>query len=73
MTRRSNAKPISGRSSELHGSSRLFLDTADVAEYSVHLPLGIFYGVTSNPTLLENAGVEPSLLFFFITLEPTVE
>ncbi|KAJ1488821.1 hypothetical protein T484DRAFT_3584002 [Baffinella frigidus] len=49
------------RGAELQGSSRLFLDTADVAEYSVHLPLGIFYGVTSNPTLLERAGVECSV------------
>jgi hypothetical protein len=45
------------RRAELQGSSRLFLDTADVAEYSNHLPLGIFHGVTSNPTLLELAGV----------------
>ena len=32
---------------------RYFLDTADEAEWSELLPLGIFHGVTTNPTLLE--------------------
>jgi len=37
------------------GSNRLFLDTADRAVWQELLPLGIFHGVTTNPTLLENA------------------
>ncbi|MEB3359123.1 MAG: transaldolase family protein [Synechococcales bacterium] len=36
---------------------RLFLDTADVSQWSNLLPTGIFYGVTTNPTLLERAQV----------------
>ena len=39
------------------GGSRCFLDTADVAEWEALLPLGMFHGVTTNPTLLERAGV----------------
>ena len=35
------------------GGSRFFLDTADVAEWEALLPLGMFHGVTTNPTLLE--------------------
>jgi len=37
------------------GSNRLFLDTADVSIWEELLPLGIFHGVTCNPTLLERA------------------
>ena len=37
------------------GGSRFFLDTADVAEWEALLPLGMFHGVTTNPTLLERA------------------
>ncbi|HET8726932.1 MAG TPA: transaldolase family protein [Alphaproteobacteria bacterium] len=43
---------------------RLFLDTADVTVWADWLPVGIFYGVTTNPTLLQRAGVRctvPSL------------
>ena len=36
---------------------RLYLDTADVAAWETWLPVGIFYGVTCNPLLLERAGV----------------
>ena len=36
---------------------RLFLDTADVAQWQAWLPTGLFYGVTCNPLLLERAGV----------------
>eukprot|EP00930_Biecheleria_cincta_P068538 TRINITY_DN5602_c0_g3_i1.p1 TRINITY_DN5602_c0_g3~~TRINITY_DN5602_c0_g3_i1.p1 ORF type:complete len:391 (+),score=76.02 TRINITY_DN5602_c0_g3_i1:91-1263(+) len=36
---------------------RLFLDTADLEEWERCLPRGIFYGVTTNPVLLEKAGV----------------
>ena len=39
------------------GASRFFLDTADVREWEELLPLGIFHGVTTNPVLLERAGV----------------
>ena len=37
------------------GSNRLFLDTADTSVWEELLPLGIFHGVTTNPTLLERA------------------
>jgi transaldolase len=39
------------------GGSRLFLDTADVAEWDRQLPLGIWHGITTNPTLCEKAGI----------------
>lgn len=39
------------------GRLRLFLDTADTAEWERLLPLGFFHGVTTNPVLLERAGV----------------
>jgi transaldolase len=35
------------------GEGRFFLDTADPAEWDSLLKLGIFYGVTTNPTILE--------------------
>lgn len=38
------------------GTNRLFLDTADKSVWQELLPLGIFHGVTCNPTLLERAG-----------------
>ena len=37
------------------GSNRLFLDTADTAIWEELLPLGMFHGITTNPTLLERA------------------
>lgn len=37
------------------GSNRLFLDTADTAVWEELLPLGMFHGITTNPTLLERA------------------
>ncbi|GJP65443.1 hypothetical protein CLOP_g22318 [Closterium sp. NIES-67] len=43
------------------GRLRLFLDTADVAEWDKWLPTGIFHGVTTNPLLLERAGRECSV------------
>jgi transaldolase len=36
---------------------RLYLDTADVAQWRTWLCTGIFYGVTTNPLLLERAQV----------------
>ena len=36
---------------------RLYLDTADITVWETWLPVGIFYGVTSNPLLLERAKV----------------
>lgn len=35
------------------GNARLFLDSADMAEWDSLLPTGVFYGVTTNPSLLE--------------------
>lgn len=35
---------------------RLFLDSADVGEWSRWLPVGLFRGVTTNPLLLQRAG-----------------
>jgi transaldolase len=35
---------------------RLFLDSADPADWGRFLPLGFFHGVTTNPVLLEHAG-----------------
>jgi transaldolase len=40
-----------------NGRSRLFLDTADEREWEKHLPTGMFFGVTTNPVLLERANV----------------
>ncbi|MFM7734292.1 MAG: transaldolase family protein [Cyanobium sp.] len=34
---------------------RLFLDSADPAAWSQWLPVGLFYGITTNPTLLSRA------------------
>ena len=42
-------------------SLRLYLDTADTAAWETWLPVGIFYGVTSNPLLLERAQVPCTL------------
>ena len=36
---------------------RLYLDTADTTAWDTWLPVGIFYGVTCNPLLLERAKV----------------
>ena len=38
------------------GTNRLFLDTAETAEWESLIPTGIFHGITTNPTLLERAG-----------------
>lgn len=35
---------------------RIFLDSADPADWSRFLPLGFFHGITTNPLLLERAG-----------------
>mmetsp|Transcript_11210 Transcript_11210/g.12841 ORF Transcript_11210/g.12841 Transcript_11210/m.12841 type:complete len:250 (-) Transcript_11210:73-822(-) len=48
-------------SPEFRGASRMFLDTADTKEWDELLPLGIFHGVTTNPTLLERAGEKCSI------------
>ena len=34
-----------------------FLDTADIKLWDRYMPMGIFYGITTNPVLLERAGV----------------
>ncbi|HEY9599789.1 MAG TPA: transaldolase family protein, partial [Cyanophyceae cyanobacterium] len=40
---------------------RLFLDTADTSQWQTWLPTGLFYGVTTNPLLLEQAQVTCSV------------
>lgn len=40
---------------------RLFLDSADRAAWDEWLPTGIFHGITTNPTILANAGVSNTL------------
>jgi transaldolase len=40
---------------------RFFLDTADAVEWAKWLPLGCFYGVTTNPTLLKAADIPCTL------------
>ncbi len=40
---------------------RLFLDTADITHWQNWLPMGLFYGVTTNPLLLEKAQVTCSV------------
>ena len=39
------------------GESRFFLDTASIDEWNELIPLGIFHGITTNPTILERCGV----------------
>ena len=40
---------------DARGPSRVFLDTADEKEWEALLPLGVFHGVTTNPSLLQAA------------------
>ena len=40
---------------------RLYLDTADTAAWRTWMPTGLFYGITSNPLLLERAQVKCNL------------
>ena len=51
-----NSSTISSSLSPFRGSNRLFLDTAVESEWTSLIPLGIFHGITTNPTLLERAG-----------------
>lgn len=53
MTRRADAGSPSGL--------RLFLDTADMAEWQRWLSTGLFHGVTTNPTILAKAGLRSTL------------
>ena len=46
----------SSSSNKNRGLNRLFLDTAVESEWESLIPLGIFHGITTNPTLLERAG-----------------
>ncbi|MEM8805339.1 MAG: transaldolase family protein [Cyanobacteria bacterium P01_G01_bin.38] len=39
-----------------------YLDTADVTAWESWMPTGLFYGVTSNPLLLERANVDCTIL-----------
>ncbi len=49
----SSMQPATAITSDL----RLMLDSADVRQWEEWLPLGLFYGVTTNPLLLERAQV----------------
>ncbi|MBI9046637.1 MAG: hypothetical protein JEZ06_19255 [Anaerolineaceae bacterium] len=37
---------------------RLYVDSADVKDWKVYLGTGIFYGVTTNPKLIKQAGIK---------------
>jgi len=52
--------PLNPASSSAPGL-RLMLDTAERAAWAEWLPLGCFYGVTTNPVLLQAAGVPCAL------------
>ncbi|BDA67758.1 Transaldolase [Calothrix sp. PCC 7716] len=45
----------------MHKGIRLFLDTADTQQWEHWLPTGLFYGVTTNPLLLERSQVTCSV------------
>jgi len=45
------------KQADLVGQSRIFLDSGRVEDYANLLPLGMIWGVTTNPTILERAGV----------------
>jgi transaldolase len=53
MTRRADAASVAG--------VRLFLDTADREAWARWLPTGLFHGVTTNPTILQRAGLRSTL------------
>lgn len=40
---------------------RLFLDSADIGAWDEWLPTGLFHGITTNPTILANAGIRNTL------------
>jgi transaldolase len=48
--------PLIDHRSPATSSARFFLDTAVVDDWMQLLPSGIFYGITTNPQLLERAG-----------------
>ena len=37
---------------------RLYLDTANTQDWAQLLPLGVFYGITTNPLLAQRAGLD---------------
>ena len=43
--------------SDLTGKARIFLDSGRVEDYAQILPLGICWGVTTNPTILQRSNV----------------
>jgi len=51
------AKPKATGAATGASRTQYFLDTADVAEYARWLPTGMFYGVTTNPLILQRAGL----------------
>jgi len=58
---------VTAFSPEHRGASRFFLDTADTQEWEELLPTGIFHGVTTNPTIVQQAG-EPCTIDSLHTL-----
>jgi len=42
--------------SDLTGNARIFLDSGRIEDYARYLPLGMVWGVTTNPIILERAG-----------------
>ena len=58
----SSARPFSMVKPPVNrGSSRFFLETADVNEWADLLPLGIFHGVITSPVLLQRVGLRCSV------------
>lgn len=55
--------PMRGRRVERRAmtSSRFFLASADIEDWESLLPMGIFHGVTTNPSILEKANVPCTL------------
>ncbi len=51
----SDGKPVSGLANP--SQLKLLLDSPDVAEWQRLLPSGLFYGITTNPKLLHQAGL----------------
>jgi transaldolase len=46
---------------EGNSSLRLYIDSVEIADWEQYLLTGIFYGVTTNPKLLAQAGIEFSI------------
>jgi transaldolase len=53
--------PLSLNSKPTSGELKLLVDTADVSVWERLLPSGVFYGVTTNPKLINQAGLPCTL------------